>query len=185
MANVKEAYWLPSWRLHLRVLGCDCFKCFRPHGLCGESVERFRLHAWGGTKKLPLQIGFCVTWSIARSSEVCQCRLLVHAVECQQAAISAGPSRSVLFVCLPFLDCTALSYSTWRCVCTRVTGSDTPTKTTRRKTQKILLADNDAIKVFLISCEYCFSRRLVSKITFSIKRLHPFPKVAEARVRRS
>jgi len=59
--NVREAYSLPSWRLLLRALSCDSFECFRPHGLCGESVERFRLHASGGTKKLPLQIGFCVT----------------------------------------------------------------------------------------------------------------------------
>ena len=154
--TVIEAYSLPSWRLLLRVWSRDSFKCFRPHGLCGESVEPFRLHALGGTKKLPLQIGFCVTSSIARSSEVCQCRLLVHAVECQQAANSAGPSRSVLFVCLPFLDCTALSYLTWRCVCTRVTGSDTSTKKTRMTTTEILRADNDTIEVFLISCEYCF-----------------------------
>ena len=153
---MREAYSLPSWRLLLRVLSRDSFQCFRPHGLCGEDVERFRLHASGGTKKLPLQIGFCVTSSIARSSEVCQCRSLVHADECQQAAISVGPSLSDLFVCLPFLDCTALSYSTWRCVCTRVTGSDTPTKTTRMTTTEILLADDDAIEVLLISCEYCF-----------------------------
>jgi len=152
--NVREAYTLPSWRLLFRIVSCDSFKCFRPHGLCRDSVECFRLHALGRTKKLPLQIGVCVTSSIARSSEVCQCRLLAHVVKCQQAAISVGPSRSVLFVCLPFLGCVALSYSAWLCVCIRVTGSDALAKTTRMETMETVPADDDAIYIFLIDCEY-------------------------------